>query len=151
VTRDDEVAALQKAINRIAFNLKDMLSKAVNITNSVTTVTSNVALASQGVMAIADVQKKAIEETAATIEKIDNSISQVALSVESLSESATETSSAVLQMSSSIEKVDENTNVFSETAHETASSIEEMVSTIKSIAESLEPCPGLQSNRVVDR
>jgi len=138
VTRDDEVAALQKAINRIAFNLKDMLSKAVNITNSVTTVTSNVALASQGVMAIADVQKKAIEETAATIEKIDNSISQVALSVESLSESATETSSAVLQMSSSIEKVDENTNVFSETAHETASSIEEMVSTIKSIAESLD-------------
>jgi len=138
VTRDDEIAALQRAINRIAFNLKDMLSKAVNITNSVTSVTSNVALASQGVLAVADVQKTAIDESAATIEKIDNSISQVALSVESLSESATETSSAVLQMSSSIEKVDENTNVFSETAHETASSIEEMVSTIKAIGESLE-------------
>ena len=138
VTRDDEMAALQSAINRMAFNLKDMVSKVAAITDSVTTVTSNIALASQGVLAIADVQKKAVEDTAAVIDKMDASISQVAKSAESLSESATETSSSVHEMSSSIEKIAENANSFSETAQETASSIEEMVSTIKSIAESLD-------------
>ena len=138
VRGEDEVAALQKAINRMAFNLKDMLSKVLNITNGVTTVTSNIALASQGVLTIADVQKKAIDETALAIGQTDSSIAQVSLSAESLSGSATNATSSVHELSASIEKVVENTNVFSETAHETASSIEEMVSTIKSIAESLD-------------
>jgi methyl-accepting chemotaxis protein len=138
VSGEDEVASLQKAINRMTFNLKDMLSKVLNITNGVTTVTSNIALSSQGVLTISDVQKKAIEETAATIGQTDSSIAQVALSAESLSGSATIASSSVHELSASIEKVAEHTNVFSETAHETASSIEEMVSTIKSIAESLD-------------
>jgi len=138
VTGHDEVAALQKAINRMAFNLKDMLSKVSHITGSVTTVTSNIALSSQGVLSIADVQQKAVEETAAAIGRMDSSMSEIALSGDSLSNSATDTSASIHEMASSIEKVAENTNVFSETAHETASSIEEMVSTIKTIAESLE-------------
>jgi methyl-accepting chemotaxis protein len=138
VTGQDEVAALQNAINRMAFNIKDMLSKIVNITNGVTTVTSNIALASQGMLAIADVQKRAIEETSSSIHNMDSSISKVALSADSLSDSSSDTSSSIRELSSSIEKVTENANVFSETAHETASSIEEMVSTIKSIAESLD-------------
>jgi methyl-accepting chemotaxis protein len=138
VRGQDEVAALQKAVNRMAFNLKDMLSKVVNITDGVTTVSSNIALASQGVLSISDVQKKAIDETASAIGQSDSSISQVSLSAESLSGSATNASSAVHELSASIEKVAEHANVFSETAHETASSIEEMVSSIKSIAESLD-------------
>jgi len=47
VTGHDEVSALQKAINRMAFNLKDMLSKVSHITSSVTAVTSNIALSSR--------------------------------------------------------------------------------------------------------
>jgi methyl-accepting chemotaxis protein len=45
----DEVAALGEAINRMAFNLKDMISKIRNITNSVTKVTENIVVSSQGV------------------------------------------------------------------------------------------------------
>ncbi len=138
VRGDDEVSALGKAINRMAFSLKDMLSKVLNITNGVTGVTSNIASASQGVLTIADVQKKAIDETALSIEQSDSSIAQVSLSAESLSASATQAASSVHELTASIEKVSEHANVFSETANETASSIEEMVSTIKSIAESLD-------------
>lgn len=138
VTGHDEVSDLQTAINRMAFNLKDMLSKVSHITSSVTTVTSNIALSSQGVLSIADVQQKAVEETASAMGKMDSAMSEIALSGENLSASATETAASIHEMTSSIEKVAETTNVFSETAHETASSIEEMVSTIKTIAESLE-------------
>lgn len=138
ITSHDEVSALQKAINRMALNLKDMLSKISHITNSVTTVSSNVALSSQGVLTIVDVQKMAVEETASGIGKMDRAMSEIALSGESLSDSASDTSASIHEMTTSIEKVAETTNIFSETAHETASSIEEMVSTIKTIAESLE-------------
>lgn len=138
VTGHGEVSALQNAINRMAFNIKDMLVKVSHITGSVTTVTSNIAVSSQGVISIAEVQQRAVEETAAAIEKMDSSMSDIALIGESLSDSATDASSSIHEMTSSIEKVAETTNVFSETAHETASSIEEMISTIKTIAESLE-------------
>ena len=133
----DEVSALQSAINSIACNIRDMLSKVSHVTGSVTTVTSNIALSSQGVLSIADVQQKAVEETASAMGKMDRAMSDIALSGENLSDSATDTSASINELTLSIEKVAETANVFSETAHETASSIEEMVSTIKTIAESL--------------
>ena len=138
VRGEDEVASLQKAINDMSFNLKDIISKALNITNGVTTVTSNIALASQGVLTISDVQKKAIEETAKLTGQTDASMVLVSQSAESLSRFSTDALSSVRELSASIEKVAEHSNVFSETAHETASSVEEMVSSIKSIAESLD-------------
>jgi methyl-accepting chemotaxis protein len=138
VKGEDEVASLGRAINRMAFNLKDMLSKITNVTKSVSSVTANIALSSEGVLKSADVQKQAVEETSSAIEEMDDSISKVASSAENLSESASATSSAVLQMSASIDRIAENANLFNETAHDTAASIEEMVSTITQIAESIE-------------
>lgn len=138
VKGDDEVASLGRAINSMAFNLKDMLSKVSNITKSVSSVTANIASSSRGVLAIADVQKKAVEETASATTEMDESISQVALSAESLSESASATSSAILQMTASVDRIAENANTFNETAQDTAASIEEMVTTITQIAESIE-------------
>jgi methyl-accepting chemotaxis protein len=134
----DELASLGNAVNRMVANLKDMLSKIAGITNSVSDVTANISASSQTVMSVADVQKKAIEETSLAIKGMDDSISMVASSTGILSRSAGDTSSSIFEMSASIERVAENANIFSETAHETASSIEEMVSNIKQIAESIE-------------
>ncbi|TAN38054.1 MAG: HAMP domain-containing protein [Nitrospirae bacterium] len=138
INGDDELASLGKAINRMAMNLKDMLSKIGGVTNSVTGVTSNIASLSQDVVSAVDIQKRALEDTSSTIDEINNSISKVATSAENLSESANDTSSSILEMSASIERVAENANIFSETAHDTASSIEEMISTIKQIAGSID-------------
>ncbi len=135
---NDEVASLGKAINRMAFNLKDMLGKIRNITNSVSNVTSNIAASSQSVLSVVDVQKSAIEETSSAVEEMGESISRVAKGAENLSQSAVDTSSSILQMSASIERIAENANLFNETAHDTASSVEEMISTVKQIAESLD-------------
>lgn len=134
----DELASLGKAINRMSMNLTDMLSKVGGVTNSVSGVTAEIAGLAHNVMAVVDVQKKALEDTAQTIEGMDGSITEVATSAESLSELANDTSSSIMQMTASIERVAENTNIFSETAHDTASSIEEMISTIKQIAESID-------------
>jgi methyl-accepting chemotaxis protein len=134
----DEVASLGETINRMAFNLKDMISKIRNVTNSVTAVTDKIVVSSEGVLSAADVQKQAVERTASAIEDMGVSISKVATSSESLYDSASNTSSAVSEMTSSIETIAENANIFSETAHETASSIEEMIAIIKEASDSLE-------------
>lgn len=134
----DEIASLGQAINGMAFNLKDMLSKISGITSSVSGVTTNIASSSQTILSIADVQKSAVEATTLSMEEMDSSVSKVVTSANSLSESAEHTSSSIMQMSTSIERISENANVFSETAHDTASSIEEMVSSIKQIAASIE-------------
>ncbi len=134
----DEIASLGNAINRMAFNLKDMLSKVRNITDSVSSVTEHIVTSSQGVQSIADVQKKAIEETAVAIADVNQSMSSVATSAKSLSESAENASSAIFEMSRSIEGVSESAGIFDESSRDTASSVEEMVSNIKQIAQSLE-------------
>jgi methyl-accepting chemotaxis protein len=133
-----EVAALGEAINRTAFNLKDMISKIRNITRSVTQVTDTIVVSSKGVLKSSEVQKQAVDKTALTIEEMDASVSKVAMSSGNLSESAINTASAISEMAVSIETIAENSNIFSEIAHETASSIEEMISTIKEIASSVE-------------
>lgn len=134
----DEIASLGKAINGMSFNLKDMLSKVRNITNSVSRVTADIVTSSQGVLSVADVQKKAVEETAISIAEMNNSTTSVALSAESLSESSANTSSAIMEMTKSIGSVAESSNVFDESTQETASSIEEMIANIKQITQNLE-------------
>jgi len=135
---EDEIAFLGMAINRMASNLKDMLTRVRSVTDSVSTVTDNIALSSGKVLNGANVQHNTIEKTATFIEEIDNSISSVAMGTENLSASAEEVSSAIIQMATSIEKVAESANVFSVSASDAASSIEEMSASIKEIAESLE-------------
>ncbi|KAF0143570.1 MAG: methyl-accepting protein RppA [Nitrospirae bacterium] len=135
---EDEIASLGRAINRMASNLKDMLMRIRSVTDSVSDGTVNIASASDKVLKGANLQHNTIEKTAGFIEEIDNSISSVAMSAESLSVSSEETSSAIIEMATSIEKVAESANVFSVSASDAASSIEEMAATIKEIAESLE-------------
>ena len=122
----------------MASNLKDMLMRIRSVTDSVSEGTVNIASASDKVLKGANLQHDTIEKTAGFIEEIDNSISSVAMSAESLSVSSEETSSAIIEMATSIEKVAESANVFSVSASDAASSIEEMAATIKEIAESLE-------------
>ena len=138
VKSQDEIASLGNAINTMTVNLKDVISKIGNISNSVANVTSNIASSSKNLLEIADVQKKAVEETASAIEEMDNSISTVSMSAESLSKSASDTSSSIFQMTTSMDTIVENTNKFSDTTESTTSSIEEMVINIKEIAESVE-------------
>ncbi|MDP2156696.1 MAG: methyl-accepting chemotaxis protein [Nitrospirota bacterium] len=134
----DEMASLGLAINKITTNLKDMLLKVRSITNSVSSVTENIASSSGKVLSGANMQQSAIESAAGFIDEIDNSISSVSIAANNLASSSERASSSVIEMASSIENVAESANVFSINASEAASSIEEMVASIKEIAESLE-------------
>ncbi len=135
---EDEIASLGRAINKMALNLKDMLTKVKSITEGVSSVTENMVSSPGKVLAGANLQRDTIEKSAGFVEEIDNSISSVAMSADSLAASAEEASSSIIEMVTAIERVAESANVFSVSASDAASSIEEMVASIKEIAESLE-------------
>lgn len=138
VKGQDEIALLGHAINKMAFSLRDIISKIRTITDSVTFVTSNIVSSSQSLLKVADDQKSSIEETADSIDALNKSIVSVANSSGILSVSAEETSSAIIEMKKSIESVVESANTVDESSQETSSSLEEMVTNIKQIADSLE-------------
>ncbi|MBI4689773.1 MAG: methyl-accepting chemotaxis protein, partial [Nitrospirae bacterium] len=135
---NDEIVLLGRAINRMASNLKDMITRVGAITDSVSNVTMNIASSSDRVLKGANIQRDTVEKTAIFVEEIDNSISSVSMGADSLAASADEVSSSTIEMTTSIEKVAESANVFSVSASDAASSIEEMSASIKEIAESLE-------------
>ncbi len=138
ITGSDELSSLGNAINAMAGNLKDMLIRIRDVTNNLSQVTANIVSSSQNVLTVAEVQKKAIMETAGAITEMDDSTSAVAVSAQNLSTSAVDTSSSMMEMERAIESVAESSVIFESSAQETSDSIEVMIINIKQITSSLE-------------
>ncbi|HTR45630.1 MAG TPA: methyl-accepting chemotaxis protein [Thermodesulfovibrionales bacterium] len=137
VRGEDEIASLGKSINAMALSLKDIIFKIRSITDTISIVTSEIAVFSGRVLSGATDQKGAVGETARAMEEMNASISGVAANTESLTELSEETASSIMQMDSAIAQVAESASVFNEYTAQTASSIEEMIASIAQIAENL--------------
>lgn len=135
---EDEVAKLGEAINRMVFNLKDMIAKIVSVSQNVSRATENVVITSREVLDVSDMQKEEIQSATLAVQEMGVAITQVAESTKSLSQVAHETSAAVMETKTSMESIAENANINSESAQETASIIEELLANIKQVAESTE-------------
>jgi methyl-accepting chemotaxis protein len=135
---DDEIASLAVAIDDMASNLREMISKISTLAASVSRVTMDITESPASVLKVVDYQRKAIEETVLPISELDNSITAITNSSEILYQSAEETFAATTEMTTSVLAVSENASVFDKTAQEVASSVEEMISAINDIARSLE-------------
>jgi len=134
----DEIAELGGAINNMAGNLKEIISKIRNITASVSSVVSGITDSSGKVLEVADTQQKAVTETARAIEEMNNSVISINRSAEILLGSSEDASSALAEMTVSISQVADSSDVFNHMAQDSAGSIEEMIISIREIAQSLE-------------
>jgi methyl-accepting chemotaxis protein len=132
-----EIMALSRAINTIALSFKDMISRVMSITGTVSTVASAIADSSQKVLDKADVQKEAVVKTAAAVEDMNISTTNLAATSENLAGLSEETSAAIMQMNTSIHHIAENAAVSYGGSQETAASVEEMIASIKTITENL--------------
>ncbi|MBI4823374.1 MAG: HAMP domain-containing protein [Nitrospirae bacterium] len=134
----DEIASLGNAINIMAENLRSIILKIRDTTAGITMATSTITDSSNRIQNVVDIQKRATNETGQSIAEMDNSISSISMSSESLSESAGSASSAITEMTASISNVAENAVLFSSSAEDSASSVEEMIASIKEIAGSIQ-------------
>ncbi len=134
----DEIASLGISINRMSANLKEIISKVVKITESVSNISDKLKRSSDRVMTGAQTQHRSFEKTAGYIHEIDHSIAAVSASTETLARFAEQTTSAIIEISTSIANVAQSANTFSQSATDSASSVEEMVASMRRIAESVE-------------
>lgn len=134
----DEIASLGISINRMAANLKEIITKAMKITDSVAVLSEKLSHSSGNLLAGANVQYKSMEKAAGFIQEIDHSITSVSTAAETLARFSEQTTSAIIQISTSIAQVAQSANTFSQSAADSASSAEEMVASMRRIAESVE-------------
>jgi methyl-accepting chemotaxis protein len=135
---NDEIGSLAGAINRLAENLREIISGVKEVARSTASATEEVTLSSNRVLGGAKKQQASLDESALSIEAIDNSVSEVSMGADSLAVSAEQASSAISELTTSIQRVAEMAQQFSQSAAEAASSVEELVASIKEISESLE-------------
>lgn len=134
----DEIASLSNAINSMSANLRDVILKIKKLAYDVSSVTVAITESPASVLRVVDLQKNTLEEHARHIEEMNSYISSIALSSESLYQSAEEERSALESMNESISRIAENANSFYINALESASSVEEVMTSIKETAHNIE-------------
>ena len=132
-----EVGDLATAMNTMAENLHNIVTRLNASTAELTVIDRNIETAARQVVGATHIQEEAISETSRTVELINVSVLEISEGVDQLSCSATETSSSILQMAASIEEVALNTDKLGESVDEVSSSVIEMAASIKGIGNNI--------------
>ncbi|HEX5772821.1 MAG TPA: methyl-accepting chemotaxis protein [Geomobilimonas sp.] len=136
-TSDDEFGMLNANFNAMLDKLGGMTGR-VNLTLAeLRQIAADInEVAGRGVAA-ARVQSEAVAGTTGAVQEIDQSVHEVALSVESLAGSATENAASIQEMSASIDQVIQNVEALALAVTEVSSSIFEMAAAEKEIGSSV--------------
>ena len=132
-----ETGALATAMNTMAENLQNMVSRVNTASEEFTSIDNNIEKASRQVVDSAKLQKVTVAETSQAVGLINKSIQDISNDIDRLSVSASETSSSILEMAASIEEVAINADKLGGSVNEVSSSIIEMASSIKEIDASI--------------
>ncbi len=132
-----EVGDLAAAMNTMAENLHNIVTRLHASTNELTAIDRNIEAATRQVVSATHLQEEAVSETTRTVALINSSVMNISEGVDKLSCSATETSSSVLQMAASIEEVALNTDKLGESVDEVSSSIIQMATSIRGIGNNI--------------
>ena len=132
-----ETGALAEAMNTMAENLHNMVSRVNSATEILTSIDNNIEKAARQVVTSARLQDETISETTQAVEYIDKSVREVSEGIDKLSVSASETSSSILEMAASVEEVALSADKLGDSVDEVSSSIIEMAASIKQIGSSI--------------
>jgi methyl-accepting chemotaxis protein len=132
-----EIGALATAMNTMAENLQNMVSRVNIASEEFTSIDNNIEKASRQVVNSAKLQKATVAETSQAVGLINKSIQDISNDIDRLSVSASETSSSILEMAASIEEVAINADKLGGSVNDVSSSIIEMASSIKEIDASI--------------
>ena len=138
ITTNDEIGILGKSLNKMAEDLKTMISNirgsAGNISEAAAQINTNTDKLSKGAKA----QAESTESSTASINEMNTSIKGVADSAEALLQAADNSAGSILEMTASINQIAQSTDALSEAVEITSSAISEMSASIKQIGDSVE-------------
>jgi len=128
-----EVGDLANAMNAMAENLHNIVSRLNAATDELTGIDQNIEKAARQVVGATRIQEQAVSDSSQTVVQLNSSVKDISQGVDQLSASASETSSSILQMAASIEEVAVNTDKLGQAVDEVSSSVIEMAASIKGI------------------
>jgi methyl-accepting chemotaxis protein len=129
----DEISSLSSTLNRMAQDLRRMVSVVTTATAQVASSSDQIATTSQSIAENIDQQARSTEELSSSMEQVAAQITRVAQSTESLAVSVDETSSSIGQMGSSIEETAHNVDSLGSSVEETSATIGEMAASIAQV------------------
>ncbi len=132
-----EAADLAHALNIMAENLHNMVSRIASTSDVLTTIDNNLESAARQAVSFAQMQERSVLETSRAVVQINDSVQDVFEGIDKLSGSATETSASSLEMAATIEEIAMNAEKLEEAVEEVSSSITEMAVSIKEIGTSI--------------
>lgn len=129
----DELGLLSANFNTMLQHLAATLTRVKSSVTALRTIAATVQTAANRGVDNAKIQADAVLETTEGTRAIDRSVTDVALSVEQLSRTASENSSAILQMSASIDDVAEHVEALAKAVEEVSASIVQTAAAEKEI------------------
>jgi methyl-accepting chemotaxis protein len=138
VSSQDEIGVLAQTFNRMSENLRGIIKKVQEASNSVTSASGMIGSNNRQLLDGTKIQVSSTEKTLLAVEEMDGSARQIAESVEVLSTTSEQTSSSILEMTASIGEVANTTAGLASSVSQTSSSITEMSTSIREVAENVE-------------
>lgn len=132
-----ETADLAHAMNVMAENLHNIVSRISSTTETLESIDNSLENAARRSLNSVQMQEKSVLETSRAIAQINRSVHEVAEGIDKLSLSATETAASSLEMAATIEEIAMSAEKLEEAVEEVSSSITEMASSVKEIGTSI--------------
>jgi methyl-accepting chemotaxis protein len=137
VTGGGEAADLAAAMNTMAENLQNMVSRISSTSEALVSIDDNIAKATRKVVSTARLQEAAVREASQAVDMINSSVNDVTVGIDKLGTSASETSTSTLEMAASVEEVAISADKLGDSVDEVSASIIEMTASIKEISGSI--------------
>jgi methyl-accepting chemotaxis protein len=135
VETNDEIGDLARAANKMAQDLKSLMTNVNEAVKETGTSAAKIDKGSRSLQEGATATSQVTETTLASVEEMVALNRSVAENAGEMSRSATDASSSASQMASSVEEVARNASALAAAVEDTASSIEQMIASIKQVSE----------------
>ncbi len=136
--QQDELGETASSINRMAGQMKRLISDSRGTVETLRHVVTDVTQAAEDVAAAAAEEKKALSRSGAAMQAIGTSSLRIKDEINDLDEAAMRCSSSLLQMTASIEEVASSSDSLAEMVQEVSGGIGQMANSVQLVAEHAE-------------
>ncbi len=134
---NDELGDLSLSVRRMSGQLGSVILRIQNATRSLDQATNSIRQALGSTTQGSRQQEEAVEDVAAAMTEMDQTIQGIAENVETLSTSAEESSSSIFEMGAAIKKINENVDILNQSIGDVSSSINETTAALDQVAENV--------------
>ena len=145
IIADDEIGELAVHHLRMMAGLRAMVRQIAQAGEALDAAALQIAERTEQTAQGSEEQSVAVEETSASITQMNQTIGNIAESVDTLASSAEQSSASILQMSATNDQVANNAEALSEAVEQTTANLQQTSASVKQVAENVQDAAGKSS------